>query len=66
MYNLVCLGLLIGRHVHLVHRYKSMGLLKRLVRDGVIYFLIIVAVDIPTIYLCARESRIGLFLLRIE
>ncbi|GAA5958169.1 hypothetical protein JCM3765_002836 [Sporobolomyces pararoseus] len=55
-YNLLCLLLLIGRHVYLARKYTSSDLLKRLTRDGVLYFCVIVGVDVTSLYFSAQNN----------
>ncbi|GAA5995949.1 hypothetical protein JCM5350_000246 [Sporobolomyces pararoseus] len=55
-YNLLCLLLLVGRHVYLARKYTSSDLLKRLTRDGVFYFCVIVAVDVTSLYFSAQNN----------
>lgn len=56
LYNLQCLSLLVGRHVYLARKFKSTSILERLTRDGIIYFCVIVAVDVTSLYFSAQNN----------
>ncbi|GAA5990090.1 hypothetical protein JCM5350_001096 [Sporobolomyces pararoseus] len=60
LFNGACLAFIFLKHVQLSRSSNRLPIMQRLVRDGVLYFCVVFATDIPNMVFCSLSNQPGL------